>query len=258
MPTIEHWIDGGPTAGASTRRAPVWNPATGEQQAEVVLASTADVDTAVQTAAAAFETWSQSSLSNRAKILFAFRELVNARIDDFAAIISDEHGKVFSDARGEAQRGLEVIEFACGIPTLLKGDFSDQVSTGVDVYSFRQPLGVCAGITPFNFPAMVPMWMYPVAIACGNTFVLKPSERDPSASLLAAELWAEAGLPDGVFNVVHGDKESVDALLDHPEVAAVSCPAAKSRSASGSTTAWFFAPPSACTRLPAAEARSCT
>jgi malonate-semialdehyde dehydrogenase (acetylating) / methylmalonate-semialdehyde dehydrogenase len=222
MRTVTHWIGGKPATGESTRTGPVWNPATGEQQAEVLLASRADVDTAVQAAAAAFPGWSQSSLSNRTKILFNFRELVNARTQELAEIISDEHGKVVSDARGEVQRGLEVIEFACGIPTLLKGDYSDQVSTGVDLFSFRQPLGVCAGITPFNFPAMVPMWMHPVAIACGNTFVLKPSERDPSASQLVAELWAEAGLPDGVFNVVHGDKEAVDALLDHPDVAAVS------------------------------------
>ncbi|WP_433291443.1 CoA-acylating methylmalonate-semialdehyde dehydrogenase [Pseudonocardia sp. CA-142604] len=222
MRTITHWIGGKPEPGTSTRTGPVWNPATGEQQAEVALASSADVSAAVATAATAFETWSQSSLSTRTKVLFAFRELVNARTLDLAEIISDEHGKVVSDARGEVQRGLEVVEFACGIPTLLKGEYSDQVSGGVDVFSFRQPLGVCAGITPFNFPAMVPMWMHPVAIACGNTFVLKPSERDPSASMLVAELWAEAGLPDGVFNVVHGDKESVDALLDHPDVAAVS------------------------------------
>jgi malonate-semialdehyde dehydrogenase (acetylating)/methylmalonate-semialdehyde dehydrogenase len=222
MRTVTHWIGGKPATGESTRTGPVWNPATGEQQAEVLLASRADVDAAVQAAAAAFQTWSQSSLSNRTKILFNFRELVNARVQDLAEIISDEHGKVVSDARGEVQRGLEVIEFACGIPTLLKGEYSDQVSTDVDLFSFRQPLGVCAGITPFNFPAMVPMWMHPVAIACGNTFVLKPSERDPSASQLVAELWAEAGLPDGVFNVVHGDKEAVDALLDHPDVAAVS------------------------------------
>jgi malonate-semialdehyde dehydrogenase (acetylating) / methylmalonate-semialdehyde dehydrogenase len=220
--TITHWIGGKPATGTSTRTGPVWNPATGEQQAEVVLAGADDVRAAVQTAAAAFETWSQSSLSQRTKVLFAFRELVNARTRELAEVVSDEHGKVVSDARGEVQRGLEVIEFACGIPTLLKGDYSDQVSTGVDVFSFREPLGVCAGITPFNFPAMVPMWMHPVAIACGNTFVLKPSERDPSASLLVAELWAEAGLPDGVFNVVQGDKEAVDALLDDPDVAAVS------------------------------------
>ena len=222
MRTITHWIGGKPTPGTSTRTGQVWNPATGEQQAEVVLGGAEDVRAAVHAAASAFETWSQSSLSQRTKVLFAFRELVNARTQDLAELVSDEHGKVISDARGEVQRGLEVIEFACGIPTLLKGDYSDQVSTGVDVFSFRQPLGVCAGITPFNFPAMVPMWMHPVAIACGNTFVLKPSERDPSASMLVAELWAAAGLPDGVFNVVHGDKETVDALLDDAGVAAVS------------------------------------
>jgi malonate-semialdehyde dehydrogenase (acetylating)/methylmalonate-semialdehyde dehydrogenase len=220
--TVTHWIGGKPETGRSARTAPVWNPATGEQQSEVALASVEDVDQAVRTAAAAFETWAQSSLSARTKILFNFRELVNNRIDELAELISDEHGKVASDARGEVQRGLEVVEFACGIPTLLKGDYSDQVSTGVDVFSFREPLGVCAGITPFNFPVMVPMWMFPVAIACGNTFVLKPSERDPSAAMLIAQLWAEAGLPDGVFNVVQGDKEAVDALLDHADVAAVS------------------------------------
>ena len=220
--TIEHWIGGTQTPGMSTRHAPVWNPATGEQQAQVLLANTRDVDEAVRAAASAFEKWSQSSLSARSKILFKFRELVNARIQELAEIMSDEHGKVLSDARGEVQRGLEVVEFACGIPQLLKGDYSDQVSTDVDVFSFRQPLGVVAGITPFNFPVMVPMWMHPIAIACGNTFVLKPSERDPSASMLVAQLWAEAGLPAGVFNVVHGDKEAVDALLDHPGVAALS------------------------------------
>ena len=161
-------------------------------------------------------------MSRRTKVLFAFRELVNAHASEIAELITDEHGKVLSDALGEVQRGLEVVEFACGIPSLLKGDYSDQVSTGVDTFSFREPLGVVAGITPFNFPAMVPMWMFPVAIACGNTFVLKPSERDPSASMLIAELWQEAGLPDGVFNVVHGDKVAVDAILDSPDVAAVS------------------------------------
>jgi malonate-semialdehyde dehydrogenase (acetylating)/methylmalonate-semialdehyde dehydrogenase len=222
MRTIEHWIGGQLTAGESARRATVWNPALGEAQAEVALASTADVDAAVRTAKAAFEEWGQSSLSQRTKVLFRFRELVNANLKELAEIVSDEHGKVVSDAAGEVQRGLEVVEFACGIPQLLKGDFSDQVSRGVDVFSFREPLGVVAGITPFNFPVMVPMWMHPVAIACGNTFVLKPSERDPSASMRVAELWAEAGLPAGVFNVVHGDKEAVDALLDHPDVEAVS------------------------------------
>ncbi len=222
MRTIEHWIGGRTRAGSSDRLGPVWNPATGEQQAQVLLASSQDVDEAVRAAAKAFSSWSQSSLSKRTSILFRFRELVNSRIDELAEIVSDEHGKVVSDARGEVQRGMEVVEFACGIPQLLKGDYSDQVSTGVDVFSFRQPLGVVAGITPFNFPVMVPMWMHPLAIACGNTFVLKPSERDPSASMFAAQLWAEAGLPEGVFNVVHGDREAVDALLDHPEVAALS------------------------------------
>jgi len=219
---IQHWIDGGTTVGRSARTGPVWNPATGEQQAEVVLANDTDVDSAVAAARQAFQTWSQTSLSARAKILFSFRQLVDARATQLAEIIADEHGKVVSDAVGEVRRGLEVVEFACGIPSLLKGDYSDQVSTGVDMFSFREPLGVVAGITPFNFPVMVPMWMHPVAIACGNTFILKPSERDPSTSMLVAELWAEAGLPNGVFNVVHGDKEAVDAILDHPGIAAVS------------------------------------
>jgi malonate-semialdehyde dehydrogenase (acetylating)/methylmalonate-semialdehyde dehydrogenase len=222
LTTIEHWIGGSFTSGAATRRSAVYNPATGHQQHEVVLAEPSDVDAAVAAAKAAFETWSDASLSRRTKIMFNFRELVNSRTKELAEIVSDEHGKVLSDAAGEVQRGLEVIEFACGIPQLLKGEYSDQASTGVDVFSFREPLGVCAGITPFNFPAMVPMWMYPVAIACGNTFVLKPSERDPSASNYIAELWREAGLPDGVFNVVHGDKVAVDAILDHPDIAAVS------------------------------------
>ncbi len=222
MKTVQHWIGGSATSGASTRTAPVWNPATGEQQAEVLLAEPADVQHAVAAAAKAGETWRDASLSKRTSVLFAFRQLMNENIDELAAIVSDEHGKVISDARGEVQRGLEVVEFACGIPQLLKGDYSDQVSTGVDSFSFRQPLGVVAGITPFNFPIMVPCWMHPVAIACGNTFVLKPSERDPSASIRVAQLWQEAGLPDGVFNVVHGDKVAVDALLDSQQVAAIS------------------------------------
>jgi malonate-semialdehyde dehydrogenase (acetylating)/methylmalonate-semialdehyde dehydrogenase len=222
LTTIEHWIGGRFTSGAATRRSAVYNPATGQQQHEVVLAEPSDVDAAVQTAKTAFESWSQASLSKRTKIIFNFRELVNNHVKQLAEIISDEHGKVLSDAAGEVQRGLEVVEFACGIPQLLKGEYSDQASTGVDVFSFREPLGVCAGITPFNFPAMVPMWMYPVAIACGNTFVLKPSERDPSAANYVAQLWKQAGLPDGVFNVVHGDKVAVDAILRHPGVAAVS------------------------------------
>ncbi len=222
MRTIEHWIGGTPWPGSSTRYAPVWNPATGSRQAQVVLGDRGDVDAAVRAAAGAYEEWSQASLSKRAKVLFAFRQLVSERVDDLAELVSDEHGKVASDARGEVERGLEVVEFACGIPHLLKGDYSDQASTNVDVLSFREPLGVVAGITPFNFPVMVPMWMHPIAIACGNTFVLKPSERDPSASMLVAELWAQAGLPDGAFNVVQGDREVVEALLDHPGVAAVS------------------------------------
>jgi malonate-semialdehyde dehydrogenase (acetylating) / methylmalonate-semialdehyde dehydrogenase len=222
--TIGHWIGGQPVteAGEGVRTSPVWNPATGEQQAQVVLASADQVHAAVRGAAEAFEGWSQSSLSRRSKVLFAFRELVNAHVDELAELITDEHGKVLSDARGEVQRGLEVIEFACGIPQLLKGQYSDQVSTNVDMFSFREPLGVVAGVTPFNFPVMVPMWMYPVAIACGNAFVLKPSERDPSPSLFVAELWRQAGLPDGVFTVVNGDKEAVDAILDDPLIAAVS------------------------------------
>jgi malonate-semialdehyde dehydrogenase (acetylating)/methylmalonate-semialdehyde dehydrogenase len=220
--TIQHRIGGAETPGSSRRTAPVYDPATGEPQAEVVLAEREDVDRAVQTAAAAFETWGDVSLTRRARVMFAFRNLVEKHVDDLARIIASEHGKVIDDAKGEVIRGLEVVEYACGLPQLLKGEYSDQVSTDIDAYSFRQPLGVCAGITPFNFPAMVPMWMHPMAIACGNTFVLKPSERDPSASNLVAELYAEAGLPDGVFNVVHGDKVAVDALLEHPDVAAVS------------------------------------
>jgi len=220
--TIRHRIGGEEASGSSSRTSPVWDPSTGDQQAEVVLAEPADVDAAVAAARVAFADWSEASLSRRAKVMFAFRELLNANVEKLARIVSSEHGKVLDDAKGEVLRGLEVVEFACGIPQLLKGEYSDQVSTTVDAFSFRQPLGVCAGITPFNFPAMVPMWMHPVAIACGNTFVLKPSERDPSASNLVAELYAEAGLPAGVFNVVHGDKVAVDALLDHPDVAAVS------------------------------------
>jgi len=220
--TLGHWINGRAEAGASTRVAPVWNPATGEQRANLMLATVADVNAAVAAASAAFESWSQASIAKRSRILFAFREVLAACARSVAELICDEHGKVLADAEGEVQRGLEVVEYACGVPTLLKGDYSDQVSTGVDLFSYREPLGVVAGITPFNFPAMVPLWMFPVAIACGNTFILKPSERVPSAALRIAELWTEAGLPSGVFNVVHGDKLAVDALLDHPDVAAVS------------------------------------
>jgi malonate-semialdehyde dehydrogenase (acetylating)/methylmalonate-semialdehyde dehydrogenase len=222
MRTIEHWIGGTETTGSSTRTADVWNPATGQVQARVLLAESADVDAAVQAAKKAFDSWFEVSITRRARVMFAFRELIDRNLDKLARIVSDEHGKVISDAKGEVIRGMEVVEFACGIPQLLKGEFSEQVSNEVDAFSFRQPLGVCAGITPFNFPAMVPMWMHPVAIATGNTFVLKPSERDPSASNLIAELYAEAGLPEGVFNVVHGDKVAVDAILDHPDIAAVS------------------------------------
>jgi malonate-semialdehyde dehydrogenase (acetylating)/methylmalonate-semialdehyde dehydrogenase len=220
--TIEHWINGKASSGASTRTAPVWNPATGQRQAEVLLAEPSDVDTAVDSAAKAFESWRNSSLTQRMRVMFTLRRLLERHELDLAKIISSEHGKVIDDARGEIVRGREVVEYACGIAEVLKGSFSDQVSRDVDVHSFRQPIGVCAGITPFNFPIMVPLWMHPMAIATGNTFVLKPSERDPSASNFVAELYAEAGLPDGVFNVVHGDKVAVDAILAHPDIAAVS------------------------------------
>ena len=222
MKQIQHWIDGSLTAGASSRVGPVFNPATGEQTGQVALANGADVDTAVRSAKEAFDSWRNSSLTKRQNIMFAFREIMAARSQEMAETLTSEHGKTVDDALGEVQRGIEVVEFACNIAHLLKGDFSEQVSTGVDTYSIKQPLGVVAGITPFNFPAMVPMWMYPIAIACGNTFILKPSEKDPSTSLLAAEMFTEAGLPDGVFNVVQGDKESVDALITHPDVAAIS------------------------------------
>jgi malonate-semialdehyde dehydrogenase (acetylating) / methylmalonate-semialdehyde dehydrogenase len=222
LKTVQHVIGGHETAGRSTRTSPVWNPATGEHQAQVLLAETADVDAAVTAAHQAFGAWGDVSVTRRARVMFAFRNLVEKHADELARLVSGEHGKVVDDARGEVIRGMEVAEYACGIPQLLKGEYSEQVSTDVDLFSFRQPLGVCAGITPFNFPVMVPMWMHPMAIATGNAFVLKPSERDPSASNFVAELYHEAGLPDGVFNVVHGDKVAVDALLDHPLVAAVS------------------------------------
>jgi len=219
---INHWIGGRRVAGESGRRGPVYNPASGRQTAEVDFASVEEIDRAVQTARAAYEAWREVSLARRAEIFFAVRELVHERRDEVARILTSEHGKVLSDAVGEVTRGLEVIEYCCGLPTLLKSEYSEQASTGIDVYSIRQPLGVVAGITPFNFPAMVPMWMWAPAIACGNTFVLKPSEKDPSASVWTAELLKEAGLPDGVFNVVHGDKVAVDAVLEHPGIAAVS------------------------------------
>ncbi len=222
MKLITHWINGENTTTTPERTGPVYNPATGEQSAEVAFASRDDVDLAVRTAKHAFETWRDVPLTTRQNIMFAFRELVATHKLDFARLLTAEHGKTLDDAAGEVQRGLEVVEFACNIAHLMKGDYSEQVSRGVDTYTMRQPLGVVAGITPFNFPAMVPMWMYPLAIACGNTFVLKPSEKDPSASQLAAEMLAEAGLPAGVFNVVHGDKVAVDALLEHRDVAAIS------------------------------------
>jgi malonate-semialdehyde dehydrogenase (acetylating)/methylmalonate-semialdehyde dehydrogenase len=219
---INHWISGDRVAGESGRTSPVYNPATGRQSGAVDLASAGEVDRAVKAAMAAGPAWRALSLARRAELFFAIRELFHARREEIAKFLTAEHGKVLSDAMGEVTRGLEVIEFCCGLPHLLKGGMSEQVSTGVDVYSIRQPLGVVAGITPFNFPAMVPMWMWAPALACGNTFVLKPSEKDPSASYYTAELLKEAGLPDGVFNVVHGDKVAVDALLEHPDIAAVS------------------------------------
>lgn len=222
LETINHVIGGEQTAGVSTRTAPVYDPATGQVQRHVLLAEPADVDAAVTAARAALDSWADTSVVRRARVMFAFRELVVEHTDELARLIAAEHGKTVEDAKGEVIRGMEVVEYACGIAELTKGEFSDQVSTGVDLHSFRQPLGVCAGITPFNFPIMVPMWMHPIAIATGNTFVLKPSERDPSVSNFVADLYRQAGLPDGVFNVVHGDKVAVDAILDHPDIDAVS------------------------------------
>src|SRR5437660_1475900 len=219
---ISHWIGGRSVAGGSGRSGVVYNPATGRQTGAVDFASSEEVDAAVQAAREAFSAWRATSLAKRAELFFRIRELLHARRDEAAEILVREHGKVFSDALGEVTRGLEVVEHCCGLPTLLKGDHSEQASTGIDVYSIRQPLGVVGGITPFNFPAMVPMWMWAPAIACGNTFVLKPSEKDPSASNYVAELLKEAGVPDGVFNVVHGDKVAVDAMLEHPDVVAIS------------------------------------
>src|SRR6266536_1394788 len=219
---ISHWIDGRPVEGQSGRTGPVFNPALGVQTGEVDFASAEEVDAAVKASTRTFEAWRTVSLSRRAELFFRIRELFDAHREDLARLLTAEHGKVLSDAKGEVARGLEVIEFCCGIPALLKGGFSEQASTGIDVYSIRQPLGVVAGITPFNFPAMVPMWMWAPAIACGNAFVLKPSEKDPGASLYVAQLLQEAGLPNGVFNVVHGDKVAVDRILEHPGIAAVS------------------------------------
>jgi malonate-semialdehyde dehydrogenase (acetylating) / methylmalonate-semialdehyde dehydrogenase len=222
MTTIQHYIGGKAVAGTSGRQSDVFNPATGERTARVDLASKGEVDAAVTTAKAALAKWAATPPVVRARVMFRFKELCERNADELVRMISAEHGKVQSDARGELQRGLEVVEFACGIPHLLKGEFSENVGTNVDSWSIRQPVGVCVGITPFNFPAMVPMWMFPISIACGNVFILKPSERDPSTPFRIAELLTEAGLPAGVFNVVNGDKEAVDALLTHPDVAAVS------------------------------------
>jgi malonate-semialdehyde dehydrogenase (acetylating)/methylmalonate-semialdehyde dehydrogenase len=222
MSIVEHWINGELASGTSTRTAPVYNPATGETAREVRLASVADVDSAVQVAKAAFPGWAGASWAKRQQVLFAFREILSTRRAEVAAMLTNEHGKVTSDALGEVARGLEVVEFATSIPHLAKGEFSENVSTGVDVYSIKQPLGVVGIISPFNFPAMVPLWFFPIALAAGNAVILKPSEKDPSASLWMAAALKEAGLPDGVFNVVNGDKESVDALLEHPDIASIS------------------------------------
>jgi len=222
MNLIEHFIDGKIVSGSSNRKGKVFNPATGIQESEVSLASKSDLDLAVEKAKKAYETWSVKPPLQRARIIFKFKEVIEKNFDELAKLIVSEHGKVFEDARGSLTRGLEVVEFACGIPQMLKGDFTENVGTNIDSWSIRQPLGVCAGITPFNFPAMVPMWMFPMAIACGNTFILKPSEKDPSCPLRLAELFKEAGLPDGVFNVVNGDKEVVDAILENKDIPAIS------------------------------------
>ena len=222
MNLIEHFIGGKQIPGSSDRKSQIFNPATGEKISEVRLASKSDLDQAVQVAKKAFETWSLKPALQRARVMFKFKELIEKNSDEITKLIVLEHGKVYEDASGSLTRGLEVVEFACGIPQVLKGEFSENVGTNVDSWSMRQPLGVVAGITPFNFPAMVPMWMFPIAIACGNTFILKPSEKDPSCALKLAELLKEAGLPDGVFNVVNGDKESVDAILTNKDIKAVS------------------------------------
>lgn len=222
MNLIEHFIDGKIVSGTSDRKGKVFNPAIGKQETEVRLGTKQDLDLAVQKAKKAFETWSNVTPIQRARIIFKYKEIIEKNSDLLAKMIVSEHGKVYEDAKGSLTRGLEVVEFACGIPQMLKGDFTENVGTNIDSWSVRQPLGVCAGITPFNFPAMVPMWMFPMAIACGNTFVLKPSEKDPSCPLKLAELFSEAGLPDGVLNVVNGDKEVVDAILEHKDISAVS------------------------------------
>ena len=220
--SIEHWIGGRTVPGNSGRRADVFNPATGTVSGQVALANSAEVNAAVASAQAAFPKWADTPPIRRARVMFKFLELLNHKRDDLARAITAEHGKVFTDAVGEVSRGIDIVEFACGIPQLLKGDYTDQVSTGIDNWTMRQPLGVVAGITPFNFPVMVPMWMYPVAIAAGNCFILKPSPLAPTASIMMAEMLKQAGLPDGVFNVVQGDKDAVDALLEHPDVKALS------------------------------------
>src|SRR6201984_1183604 len=222
MSDIQHYIDGKRVDGTKGRSGEVYNPATGERVRRVAFAGPGEVDQAVRGAAAAFPAWAATPPLTRARILFKFRELLDREAGALARLISEEHGKVLSDAAGEVVRGTEVVEFACGIPHLLKGEFTEQVGRGIDSWSVRQPLGVCAGITPFNFPAMVPMWMFPMALATGNSFILKPSERDPSAGIRIAELLTEAGLPPGVFNVVNGDKAAVDAILEHPGISAVS------------------------------------
>ena len=222
MKQISHWIDNQVVAGTSGRTSAVYNPATGAQTGELALASVAEVDAVVASAKQAAAEWRSASISQRTKVLFRFRDLVESNIGSLAAALTDEHGKVLSDSAGELSRGLENIEYACGIPEMLKGGFSEQVSRGIDVYTIRQPLGVVAGITPFNFPCMVPLWMFPNAIACGNAFILKPSEKDPSTSMMMAEMLVEAGLPDGVFNIVQGDKVAVDRIIEHPDIAAVS------------------------------------
>jgi malonate-semialdehyde dehydrogenase (acetylating)/methylmalonate-semialdehyde dehydrogenase len=222
MNIIEHFVNGKNFLGDSKKSSKVFNPATGEQSAEVKLASTNDMNKAIEAAKNAFTSWSKKPPLQRARVMFKFKEIIEKNFEELTKIIVSEHGKVFDDAKGEITRGLEVVEFACGIPQLLKGEFTENVGTDVDSWSLRQPLGVCAGITPFNFPAMVPMWMFPVAIACGNTFILKPSEKDPSCSIRLAELLFEAGLPEGVFNVVNGDKEAVDAIINNKDVSAVS------------------------------------
>ncbi|MCH2476670.1 MAG: CoA-acylating methylmalonate-semialdehyde dehydrogenase [Gammaproteobacteria bacterium] len=215
---IEHWINGTHEPSSSNRYGDIYNPATGQVIAKLPMGNSGDLDKAVNAAELAFKSWSKTSITRRSQVLFKYKELLESNREELTRLITLEHGKVLSDAAGSLQRGIEVVDFACGIPHLMKGEFSEQVGTGIDCYSTRQPIGVCSGVTPFNFPAMVPMWMFPIAIVCGNTFILKPSEKNPSCSMKLAELMQEAGLPEGVMNVVHGDKEMVDAILDHPTI----------------------------------------